>query len=226
MCYSLSKRWFLHCPGHLLLFSWVHWEALSGYFSFPVITSHTLPTFLLYHTDMFQEDIDECLLGESVHQCSGDSQCVNKPGWSYCACRRGYSSYRNPLTQLTTCTDVDECEDGSHTCHHTATCLNTHGSYSCYCGADPDCSTACVLEGQTYKDGSSWQDGCNSCTCESGRVTCDQVQCDCSVAGADHGCCPECYDTKQCRHQELQGQWYSSGQRWSYRCMVCECMVS
>ena len=26
-------------------------------------------------------DIDECALGPSVHQCSSDSICVNKPGW-------------------------------------------------------------------------------------------------------------------------------------------------
>ena len=27
------------------------------------------------------EDIDECLLGNKVHKCGTDSQCVNKPGW-------------------------------------------------------------------------------------------------------------------------------------------------
>lgn len=29
--------------------------------------------------------------------------------------------------------DVNECADGTHTCHSNATCTNTDGSYSCAC---------------------------------------------------------------------------------------------
>ena len=29
--------------------------------------------------------------------------------------------------QVTTCTDVDECSEGEHTCHPSATCRNTLG---------------------------------------------------------------------------------------------------
>ena len=28
-----------------------------------------------------QDDIDECSMEPSVHKCSSDSTCVNKPGW-------------------------------------------------------------------------------------------------------------------------------------------------
>ena len=30
-------------------------------------------------------------------------------------------------------TDIDECQDGSHSCHQQATCTDTEGSYSCTC---------------------------------------------------------------------------------------------
>ena len=90
-----------------------------------------------------QEDINECLLGEEVHKCKGDSVCVNRVGWFYCACKKGYKSYHNPLDRTTSCVDLDECETHTHTCHETALCLNTLGSYSCFCGekTHQQCST-------------------------------------------------------------------------------------
>jgi len=173
-----------------------------------------------------QDDIDECSLGAAVHQCGEDSICINRPGWFYCACRQGFASYRNPVTQVTSCTDVDECEDRSHTCHNSATCLNTVGSYTCDCqySDNPQCSTSCVLEGVEHDDGSSWVDGCNQCQCNSGRVECHQIDCDCSQSNTDRDCCYECYDTMVCSHQSIPGVHYSSGHRWSYNCMECECM--
>ena len=178
-----------------------------------------------YTGEHCQEDVNECGLEESLRQCGSDSVCVNRPGWFYCACRTGFTSYRNPLTLLTTCTDVDECEEGSHTCHSSASCVNTLGSYTCSCSSQ-DCSTSCVLETSEHEDGSLWRDGCNTCTCQMGRATCERVACDCSVPGSDRGCCPECEDQRTCRHQDISSITYAAGQRWAYRCMECECLVS
>jgi len=174
-----------------------------------------------------QEDVNECLLGPAVHQCGDDSQCVNRPGWFYCACQKGFASYRNPLTQVTTCTDVDECSEGQDTCHPSATCRNTLGGYACTCTtshAPHLCSTACLLEGEEHLDGSEWRDGCNICTCDSGRVDCSPMPCQCSEAGVDPGCCPECQAGATCPHQEIAGLTYAPGQRWTHNCMECECL--
>jgi len=174
-----------------------------------------------------QEDINECLLGPAVHQCGDDSRCVNRPGWFYCACQNGFASYRNPLTQVTTCTDVDECSEGSHTCHPSATCRNTLGGYTCTCPtsrAPQLCSTSCLLEGEEHLDGSEWRDGCNVCSCDSGRVDCSPMPCVCSEPGVDPGCCPECQAGATCPHQEIGGLTYAPGQRWTHNCMECECL--
>ena len=84
----------------------------------------------------------------------------------------------------------------------------------------------CVLDGQTFSDGSSWRDGCNTCHCDAGRATCVQVTCDCRVSGEDRGCCPQCSDPLTCAHQVIPGLRYSAGQRWVHNCQECECLVS
>ena len=84
----------------------------------------------------------------------------------------------------------------------------------------------CVLDGQTFSDGATWRDGCNSCQCDAGRVTCSQVTCDCRVSGEERGCCPQCSDPLTCAHQVIPGLRYSAGQRWVTNCQECECLVS
>ena len=182
-----------------------------------------------YTGDHCEQDVDECSLGDKIHGCGGESVCVNKAGWYYCACREGYTAYHNPVDGFTTCRDVDECEARTATCHQSASCVNSAGAYRCECEGrgegGEDCSMDCVLEGEQHSEGATWRDGCNQCRCEGGRVSCQQVECDCQ-AGHQPGCCPHCGDTRHCRHQDIPGLTFTAGQRWIHHCMECECLVS
>ena len=62
----------------------------------------------------------------------------------YCECRPGFRAYQDPVVGgATICIDENECDLGTHTCHPTAQCWNTGGSYQCYCGSNNDqCSTS------------------------------------------------------------------------------------
>lgn len=39
--------------------------------------------------------------------------------------------------------DVDECSVGNHTCHPTAECINTEGSFLCQCDENNNSSSPC-----------------------------------------------------------------------------------
>jgi len=167
-----------------------------------------------------QDDVDECLSSP----CGTEAVCVNMVGWYYCSCKEGLSSYHNPLDGTHSCVDLDECSTGQHTCHLPAKCVNTAGSYECVCTAEePDCPGACLVEGRRVEDESSWLDGCSTCLCTAGRVTCQQTTCDCTAA-VDATCCPECRLHKPCSHQEIPGLLYQSGEVWVHQCLQCQCV--
>ena len=52
---------------------------------------------------------------------------MNTVGSYECRCRSGYSMIG------TNCTNINECEVGSHDCSPAATCVDTEGSYRCEC---------------------------------------------------------------------------------------------
>ncbi|XP_063051892.1 hemicentin-1-like [Engraulis encrasicolus] len=71
-------------------------------------------------------DINECL--RSV--CPANQQCRNTEGGYECvdSCPSGFTPAEDG-----TCSDIDECQDGSHLCRYTQVCQNTVGGYGCVC---------------------------------------------------------------------------------------------
>ncbi|XP_066500795.1 hemicentin-1-like isoform X2 [Hoplias malabaricus] len=71
-------------------------------------------------------DINECL--QSV--CAGNQDCRNTDGGYQCfeICPSGTIQSESGV-----CSDIDECEDGSHSCRYTQICQNTHGGFVCVC---------------------------------------------------------------------------------------------
>ncbi len=100
----------------------------------------------------------------------------------------------------------------------------------------------CVVDDRIRQDGTSWQDGCSVCKCESGRTICEDKSCNCSSTSAsdlaDRGCCPHCYTSSGNRVVEGQTEEkchlaldsgivkeYHAGEKWLTQCQECECMV-
>ncbi|KAL7827239.1 hypothetical protein SRHO_G00329570 [Serrasalmus rhombeus] len=71
-------------------------------------------------------DVNECL--QSV--CPVNQQCRNTEGGYQCfeSCPAGMTQSESGV-----CSDVDECEDGSHACRYSQICQNTLGGYTCVC---------------------------------------------------------------------------------------------
>lgn len=117
------------------------------------------------HTATRCLDEDECSLGS--HSCS--QLCTNSVGSYTCSCTAGYhlssdnlhctglyspsppryassmqaNLYINVIYPcMSFLLDINECADGSFTCHTSMICSNTDGSYDCVCSA-----------GQTLVDG-------------------------------------------------------------------------
>ncbi|CAD5119120.1 DgyrCDS7763 [Dimorphilus gyrociliatus] len=61
--------------------------------------------------------------------CTGDNEiCSNSEGIQKCSCKSGYE-----MQDDGSCTDINECDDGSDKCSNNADCFNESPGYSCVC---------------------------------------------------------------------------------------------
>ncbi|XP_078423674.1 uncharacterized protein LOC144696332 [Cetorhinus maximus] len=77
---------------------------------------------LYFKTESF---IDVCL----NNPCGPNASCIQQDGSFRCSCVTGYT------WNGSVCTDVNECQSGSHDCHSSASCFNSPGSFQCVCKA-------------------------------------------------------------------------------------------
>lgn len=146
------------------------------------------------------------------------------------------------------CADIDECSENTHSCHPSATCVNTDGHFECKCStlhninssfnlvttkdvSTEECKLSCMFEGEEISDQSQMKprnQPCSLCTCSKGVITCSEPPCDCSKWQRKKErelCCPQCDPNESCQHQELKHVTFKSGEQWIYQCQTCECLV-
>lgn len=146
----------------------------------------------------------------------------------YCKCKPGYETIGDD------CVDIDECYHNTHSCHHTAKCVNTKGHFECRCPIENglECKLSCMFEDVEIDDGavvSPHNQPCKLCTCSKGVISCMEQPCNCSTWRSGSGrdlCCPQCDPKESCQHQELKHVTFRSGEKWIYECQTCECLVS
>lgn len=137
------------------------------------------------------------------------------------------------------CVDINECEQSTHSCHHSAKCVNTDGHFECKCtnlnlrsmehtlntlksksvSSDNDeCELSCMFENRKILDQEKTSPGnqpCIVCTCSKGVITCEEPPCDCSKWRKTDDrdlCCPQCDPKESCQHQELKHVTFKSGE--------------
>ncbi|CAH1643971.1 unnamed protein product [Spodoptera littoralis] len=122
----------------------------SSFYCQDKVSKHCPPGFKLNPKTNKCEDIDECEEGGVI--CGPDQVCVNQLGRYDCKAKVDPSKAKCPDGMRLSatshhCEDIDECVEGTHICDQYQQCLNTNGSYECYCklGYELDITTgACV----------------------------------------------------------------------------------
>ncbi|XP_041071625.1 uncharacterized protein LOC121293089 isoform X4 [Carcharodon carcharias] len=99
---------------------------------------------LYFKTETF---IDVCL----NNPCGPNASCTQQDGSFRCSCVTGYT------WNGSVCTDVNECQSGSHDCHSSASCFNSPGSFQCVCKA------GYTGDGRNCTDVNECQSGSHDC---------------------------------------------------------------
>ncbi|XLU62397.1 hypothetical protein S245_021606 [Arachis hypogaea] len=105
----------------------------NGYYSFSKDHLENLPYQILPVVFDWSVGNKTCKesLSRGTNACKGNSTCVEaESGYGYrCQCNQGFEG--NPY--LHACSDINECDRHIHICLSKDNCLNSIGSYSCFC---------------------------------------------------------------------------------------------
>ncbi|KAJ8250185.1 hypothetical protein COCON_G00221070 [Conger conger] len=126
------------------------------------------------------------------HPCYNSGTCVDGDNWYRCECAPGFAG---PDCRI----NINECQ--SSPCAVGSTCIDEINGFRCVCPpgkAGLRCQEAatgmpCVINGHVASEGTRWDEDCNTCQCQNGKVTCSKMQCgprSCRVQGKGQGECP------------------------------------
>ncbi|KAG1935967.1 protein jagged-1 [Pimephales promelas] len=132
------------------------------------------------------ENTNDC----NPHPCYNTGTCVDGENWYRCECAPGFAG---PDCRI----NINECQ--SSPCAFGSTCIDEINGYRCVCPpgrTGPECQEVigrpCIANGQVTADGAKWEENCNLCQCQNGRIHCTMMWCgpkSCR-AGKTRGECP------------------------------------
>ncbi|KAG9339044.1 hypothetical protein JZ751_024239 [Albula glossodonta] len=125
------------------------------------------------------------------HPCYNSGTCVDGDNWYRCECAAGFAG---PDCRI----NINECQ--SSPCEFGATCVDEINGYRCLCPpgrAGQRCEEVtrrpCITNGRVTADGTKWDEDCNTCQCQNGKITCTKMWCgpkSCRVHSKGRGECP------------------------------------
>uniref|UniRef100_A0A671QS72 Delta-like protein n=1 Tax=Sinocyclocheilus anshuiensis TaxID=1608454 RepID=A0A671QS72_9TELE len=117
------------------------------------------------------ENTNDC----NPHPCYNSGTCVDGENWYRCECAPGFAG---PDCRI----NINECQ--SSPCAIGSTCVDEINGYRCLCPpgrTGPECQEGkiigrpCIANGQVTADGAKWEEDCNVCQCQNGKIHCTMV---------------------------------------------------
>uniref|UniRef100_A0A8C1XCF2 Delta-like protein n=1 Tax=Cyprinus carpio TaxID=7962 RepID=A0A8C1XCF2_CYPCA len=115
--------------------------------------------------------------------------CVDGENWYRCECAPGFAG---PDCRI----NINECQ--SSPCTTGSTCVDEINGYRCLCPPGRtglECQEVigrpCIANGQVAADGAKWEEDCNVCQCQNGKIHCTMMWCrpkSCPPGKARNGC--------------------------------------
>ena len=150
----------------------------------------------LVHSDCSSGNCDNEICADAPgcvddNDCDANASCQDVAGNMECVCDAGYTG--NGLS----CSDIDECTDGTDDCDANATCTNNNGGFACACDAGYTGDGVSCTDVDECANGidncdanatCTNEDGSFSCACDAG-YTGDGVTCTALQACVNNGDC-------------------------------------